>query len=208
MTLYYIPPTPINCGSTNGTTSIEITCSAGVGNVTDGFYFVNTNNSNVMNQVTGTWNNTGLTQGTLYEYHIYGVNGSNLSLAYATIQNTTIANATITNYVNFTFSNITQSEPQIYMSAQANRVKVDINDSDGFIQNVSVGITYLGYEFIYPMTGGNDTWSYDFKSGVPGTYYITKFYAMDNASGNNSTVPGLGFVVVPLQVGQGTDGRI
>ena len=104
----------------------------------------------------------------------------------------------VSNRVDFSFSNISLSETQIYQSSQATVVSVDINDSDGYISSAIVGITYLGVEFNYSMTGGNDTWTYSFKSGVPGTYTLTHIYATDNASGTNSTTSSLQFVVVPV----------
>jgi len=105
------------------------------------------------------------------------------------------------NSVNFTFSNIAQTEPQIYQSSQSNRISAQISDSDGSISSVLVGITYLGYESNYSMTNSSGTWIYDFRSGVPGTYTVSGLYATDNASGTNSTTTGLSFVVVPLQQG-------
>lgn len=90
----YFAPTP-SCTSSNGSTWINVTCTAGAGNVTDAMNFTNVNTS-VWNNGTATyWNNTGLTVGTEYTYHIYAYNNSEgLNLTYTTVINTTLTAST------------------------------------------------------------------------------------------------------------------
>ncbi len=86
----YIPPTPINCISSNGTSWINVSCLLGIGNITNGMNF--TNSTIWSNGTSFFWNNTGLAEGTQYTYHIYAFNNSGagtLNLTYATVINTT-----------------------------------------------------------------------------------------------------------------------
>lgn len=95
----FVPPEPTGCTSTNGTTWINLSCSAGVGNTTDGMNFTNVNTTAWSNGTAFYWNNTGLTSSTSYTYHIYGFNSSGngtLSLTYATLTDTTQATPTPT----------------------------------------------------------------------------------------------------------------
>jgi len=178
-------------------------------------YSINSNlssSSNTINQTTllnRSVNITGLLNETKYYYSVFAYNYSNNSKwSNSTIQNfTTVSNVSVSpNNVSFNFSNITNSESQIYQSSQSTIIRVDVNDSDGYITGVDVGITFLGVEINHTMTGGNDTWTYSFISGVTGTYYITHFYATDNSSGTNSTTSSLSFSVVPVISGGGGGG--
>jgi len=93
----YIPPEPI-CTTTNGTSWINVSCSAGAGNVTNGMNFTNTNTSAWSNGSAVIWNNTGLSAGTYYVYHVFAWNSSGtgtLSPTYATITNTTTPAAAV-----------------------------------------------------------------------------------------------------------------
>lgn len=112
----------------------------------------------------------------------------------------------VTNLVNFTFSNESVSESQIYQNTQSNRISVDVNDSDGYITAVEVGILLSGVETNYSMTGGNDTWIFDFISSVTGTFTVNNFYATDNEGGTNSSPSSLIFTVVPVQGGSAPEG--
>lgn len=99
----FIPPTPINCLSSNGTTWINLSCSSGTGNITNSMNFTNINLSTWNNNSAFYWNNTGLTGGTLYDYRIYAYNSSgtgSLNLTYATISNTTLATTIEVNVYN------------------------------------------------------------------------------------------------------------
>jgi len=156
-----------------------------------GYYII----SNITN---GTYNFTASKSGYISNTTSRTINGTNL-----TNQNFTLLNVS-GNLVNFSFTNKSLSETQIYQSSQSTRIRVDVNDSDGHINNVSVGITLSGVETNYTMTGGNDTWIYDFKSGVPGVYSVSNFYATDNESGINSSTSTLQFIVVPVI----TDGSV
>jgi len=152
-------------------------------------------------------NITGLNNGTKYYYSVFAYNVTNTThWSNSTIQNFTTNSNVSANLVNFSFTNISNSESQIYQSSQSTIIKVDVNDSDGYITGVDVGITFLGVEINHSMTGGNDTWTYSFISGVTGTYYITHFYATDNQSGTNSTTSNLSFSVVPVISGGGGGG--
>ena len=153
-----------------------------------GYYII----SNITN---GTYNFTASLSGYTSNVTSITINGVNL-----TNQNFTLGNAT-TNLVNFSFTNKSVSETQIYQSSQSTRIRVDVNDSDGYINNVSVGITFNSVQTNYTMIGGNDTWIYDFKSGVSGVYSVSNFYATDNVSGINSSTSTLQFIVVPVITG-------
>jgi len=182
--------TPIN-GSTITSIPTNLTWNIGVDNDSDVLtYSLKINGSIVLTGITTNYTSYNLSSGNnnwsvrSYDGYEYS-NWSNVyDLRY--------------NLVNFSFTNKSVSETQIYQSSQSTRIRVDVNDSDGYIRNVSVGITLSGVETNYTMTGGNDTWIYDFKSGVTGAYSITHFYATDNESGINSSTSTLQFIVVPV----------
>ena len=107
-----------------------------------------------------------------------------------------------------TFSNIGQTESNIYPVTQSNTISVTVNTINSilYINNVSLGITYAGVETFYNMTNNSNTWSYPFVSGVPGIYSITHFNVMDNDSAQNSTTSNLWFTVLQ-PTGSGTGGN-
>lgn len=111
----------------------------------------------------------------------------------------------IGNQVNFTFSNKSLSETQISQSSQPTIISLDVTDPDGNISAVTMGVTFNGYETNFTMAQSGTKWSYSFKSGAPGTYTVSNFYATDNGSGTNSSSWGQQFVVVPV-VGGGSGG--
>jgi hypothetical protein len=103
---------------------------------------------------------------------------------------------------NFNFSDKSASETVIYQSSGSSIISVKINDSDGTISAATVEITYAGSPSNYAMTlGTNDTWSYTFRSGSPGTYTITGFAATDNLGSTNITTWAQYVVVVPSVAG-------
>ncbi len=71
----YIPPKPI-CTSTDGQNWINVSCTAGVGNITDKINFININTSQWSNGTSFFWNNTNLLYGTNYTFHIFAYNNS------------------------------------------------------------------------------------------------------------------------------------
>jgi len=182
--------TPTN-GSTITSIPTNLTWGIGVDNDSDVLtYSLKVNGSIVLTGITTNYTLYNLSSGNnnwsvrSYDGYVYS-NWSNIyNLRY--------------NLVNFSFTNKSVSETQIYQSSQSTRIKVDVNDSDGYINNVSVGITFNSVQTNYTMSGGNDTWIYDFKSGVPGVYSVSNFYATDNASGINSSTSTLQFIVVPV----------
>lgn len=109
-------------------------------------------------------------------------------------------------YNSITFLNPSMTESQIHQISQTNIISININDSDGFISSATVGITFNGTETNYTMSGGNDTWTHDFKTGVTGDYEVTHFYATDNDFGVNSTSSNLKFTVVPISGGSSSSG--
>jgi len=185
--------TPTN-GSTITSIPTNLTWNIGVDNDSDVLtYSLKVNGSIVLTGITTNYTLYNLSSGNnnwsvrSYDGYVYS-NWSNIyDIRY--------------NLVNFSFTNKSVSETQIYQSSQSTRIKVDVNDSDGYIKNVSVGITFNSVQTNYTMTGGNDTWIYDFKSGVPGVYSMSNFYATDNESGINSSTSTLQFIVVPVIAG-------
>lgn len=165
---------------------------------------VNVSNSTIgsnLTNVTGYYQIDNISNGT-YVMTVsktgYDTNTTSVTISGNTMQNFTLIES---NYNNFTFSNVSTSSTSIYVGSQYNQISVDINDSDGYIANATVGITYNGIETNYTMIGGNDTWRYNFISGVPGTYIISGFYANDNSSGSNSSTQSITFYVVPQRQG-------
>jgi len=188
----YIPPTPINISSTKGSNWINTTWQAGTGNITNS-YNVSVN-SVWTNGSANTSINSTLSSGVWQNVSVYAFNSSGAG----TLNQIAISLNTRNNNFSFSFINKSVSETQIYQSSQSTRIRVDVNDSDGYIKNVSVGITFNSVQTNYTMSGGNDTWIYDFKSGVPGVYSVSNFYATDNESGINSSTSTLQFIVVPV----------
>lgn len=98
----------------------------------------------------------------------------------------------------FNFSNKAASETVITAGSGQSIISLNINDSDGTISSTLIEITYAGTPFYYAMTAGaNDSWSYTFKTGAPGTYTITGFIASDNLTASNSTTWDKQIIVVP-----------
>lgn len=182
-----------NCTWTDPTTSnfdrVYITNRTGVnntwyGNITAGVQYSNF---------------TGLDIGS-YAFTSKTVSANNNMSSLETWMNFSITGTS--NLVNFTFTNKAASEGAIYQSSQASVISVNVNDSDGNITAVSAQITFLGATFNYSMAhGSGDYWSYDFKTGVPGTYTVTGFYAIDNSSGTNSSSWDKTITVVPILAG-------
>jgi len=107
------------------------------------------------------------------------------------------------------FNNPRQTETSIYPITQYNNILVDVTVANGYINNVSMGITYNGIESIYIMSSSNNvTWSYSFTSGTPGVYSVTHFYAMSNISGINSTTSTLYFTVLTISGSSSSGGTI
>jgi hypothetical protein len=172
------------------------------GNPINLVFVINETNSTTTNSLgyyqismtNGSWNFTFSKNGYNTSYKVITISGANVSN-----QNMTLNSSG--NFVNFSFTNFSISERQIYQFQQATLIKIDVADSDGYINNVSLGITLNSNETQYTMTGGNNTWEYSFKSGTPGSYLITHFYATDNASGTNTSIQSMSFDVVPLLAG-------
>jgi len=191
--------TPTN-GSTITSIPTNLTWNIGVDNDSDVLtYDLRVNGSTVIIGITTNYTLYNLSSGN-NNWSVRSYDGYEYS-NWSNIYNVTA----MYNLVNFSFTNKSVSETQIYQSSQSTRIKVDVNDSDGYITNVSVGITFNSVQTNYTMTGGNDTWIYDFKSGVPGVYSISNFYATDNKSGINSSTSTLQFIVVPV-ISSGTSG--
>jgi hypothetical protein len=90
--VFYIPPTPVSCYSTNGTSNIHVYCSAGSGNITNGMNFTNLNTNTWINGSALNANFEALNSATLYNFRVYAWNSSGtgrLSLSYSSISNTT-----------------------------------------------------------------------------------------------------------------------
>lgn len=187
----FIPPTPINCMSSNGTTWINLSCSSGTGNITNSMNFTNTNLSTWNNNSVFYWNNTGLTESTLYVYRIYPFNSSgtgSLNLTYATISNTT---SSVTEFI------ATLSDLMFTANASENWQ---------FRSNLTGSLTWMINKSVQSNTTDDFIWTVPAKDNVNRLYNIYEISASNGTDTVEWLVSTLSLSEAPDKIDSFTDG--
>lgn len=169
------PGTPTDVAATTGNFYVNTTWNSSI----------NTNTFNVStngiwsNGTANTSKNSTLPPHAYQNLTIFAYNLSSNQLSTPAYINTQIPNNVPT------IGNLSQSDISIYASSGLNTIQItNVNDADNDSLNVTVGISFLGFETNYTMTNAanTSTWYYVFSTGVTGFYTISHIYAQDNQS--------------------------